>query len=197
MPADFGYINARVRGMKSKLLGPEFFAQAAADTDFTAFLATLSQTPYARDLEEAQARRPGLAAVDLAISNNFRNTARSILGFSDGRPHDLISLFLLSYDLLNLKSLGRAKQSGREGAEVREVLLPAGELKPAVLEQLAEAKEIPAMSQILSLIDHPFAAEFNRAARGYAKDGSLFNLELALDRAYYTTFRERSEEHTS
>src|SRR5690625_1037752 len=190
MSSDFGYINARVRGMTSKLLGPEFFSQAVADSDFDAFLSTLSQTAYGRYLEEAQARRPGLAAVDLAIANNFRTTARSILDFSDGRPHELIRLFLLSYDLLNVESLIRAKHSGREGAEVQEVLLPAGDLKPALLEQLAAAPDVPAMAQILALADHPFASAFSQAARRYTGDGSLFNLELALDRAYYTTFRE-------
>ena len=37
MSSDLGYINARVRGLKSQLLGPEFYNDALNATDFRAF----------------------------------------------------------------------------------------------------------------------------------------------------------------
>lgn len=185
MSADFGYINARVRGLKSRLLGPEFFTQALGDTDFRAFTSTLAQSPYGRELEEAQARDSGLAAVDRALARNFHHTTRSILNFSDGRPHDLIALLLREYDLRNLKAIARAKHAERSQEDVVEVLMPAGELKPAVLEMLAGQPDLPAVAQALAVTKHPLATAFSRAARRYAQDGDLREFELALDRAYY------------
>ena len=195
MSSDFGYINARIRGMKAKLLEPEFYVQALADTDFRAFTGTVAQTPYVADLEEAQARGSGLAAVDRAVSENFRRTARSILDFSDGRPGELLALFLLGYDLLNLKSLARAKHAGRDAESAVEVALPAGELRPALIETLAAAPDLPSMAQALAVTGHPLSRAFSAAVRRYAQEGELYTLELTLDRYYYRALLEALDEY--
>ncbi|MEJ2287377.1 MAG: V-type ATPase subunit, partial [Deinococcales bacterium] len=72
MSTDYGYINARVRGMKTKLLGSEFFSEALEATDFRAFVSVLGQSRYMRELEEAQSRYQGLRAVDDAIEMRTR-----------------------------------------------------------------------------------------------------------------------------
>ncbi|MEX2536605.1 MAG: V-type ATPase subunit [Trueperaceae bacterium] len=190
MSSDFGYINARIRGMKAKLLQNEFYTQALADSDFRAFTGTVAQTPYMADLEEAQAREPGLGSIDRAVGENFRRTARSILDFSDGRPHDLLALFLLRYDLLNLKTLARAKHAGRGADSALQVVLPAGDLRPALIETLAAAPDLPAMAQTLAVTKHPLSRSFSAAVRRYASDGELYALELSLDRAYFKTLLE-------
>ncbi|MDZ7705817.1 MAG: V-type ATPase subunit [Trueperaceae bacterium] len=185
MPADFGYINARVRGLKSRLLGAEFYNEALNATDFGAFTSALSQSPYMRDVEEAQAQHSGLQMVDEAITRNFRRTTQGILGFSDGSPEALISIFLLRYDLNNLKAIARAKHAGREVEDIREALLPAGRLKPAVLDTIAAAPDLPGAAQSLAVTKHPLASSFTRAVSQYSSEGDLFGLELSLDRAYY------------
>lgn len=195
MSSDFGYINARIRGMKAKLLETEFYTQALADSDFRAFTGTVAQTPYVSDLEEAQSRETGLAVMDRAVAENFRRTARSILDFSDGRPHELLTLFVLSYDLLNLKTLARAKHAGRDAESAMQVVLPAGELRPALIETLAAAPDLPAMAQALAVTGHPLSRAFNAAVRRYASEGELYALELTLDRAYYKALLEGLDEY--
>ena len=160
MSSDLGYINARVRGLKSQLLGPEFYNDALGATDFRAFTSSLSQSPYMRDLEEAGARYEGLGAVDAALATNFYRTTRSILTFSDGRAERLIAVLLLRYDLANLKAIARAKHAGREYEDVRNALLPAGRLKPAVLETIAGAPDLPAAAQLLAFYGAPAVVRF-------------------------------------
>lgn len=185
MPADYGYINARVRGLRSQLLGTEFYNEALGTDGFKAFVNTLSQTPYLRDLEEAQARHEGLRQADDAVARNFYRTTRSILNFSDGDPRKLIVLLLMRYDLQNLKTIARAKHAERDVEDVRQALLPAGELKPAVLDSVAEAADLPAAASALAVTGHPLARAFSRAVSQYASDGDLYQLELSLDRGYY------------
>ena len=187
MPADFGYINARVRGMSAKLLDPEFYMQALGDTDFRAFLGTLAQTEYAQALEEAQGSAAGLEVVDRALARDFYATTRSLLSFSDGDPHRLIALLLRRYDLANLKTIARAKHAGKTPEQVQEALMPAGEIKPALLESLAAEPDLPAVAQALAVTRHPLGRAFSRAVRQYASDGDLYAFELELDRAYFTT----------
>ena len=187
MPADFGYINARVRGMSAKLLDPTFFTQSLGESDFRAFLGTLSQTGYGEALEEAQGATSGLDVVDRAIARDFWATTRSLLSFSDGDPHRLIALVLRRYDLANLKTIARAKHAGKEPEQVRGALMPAGEIKPSLLEAMAAEPDMPAVAQALNVTGHPLARPFSRAARAYASDGDLYAFELALDRAYFDT----------
>ena len=185
MSSDYGYINARVRGLKSKLLGPEFYNEALDTSDFRAFMSTLSQSPYTSEIEEAQARFDGLRALDAALARNFYQTMRSILNFSSGTPHDLIALLLLRYDLYNIKAIARAKHAGRELEDVQNVFFPAGQLKPAVLETVASASDMAAAAQALLATPTPLRGAFSRAAQEYQSGGDLYDLELSLDRAYY------------
>ncbi len=193
MVDDFGYINARVRGMKARLLGPEFYAEALASSDFPAFASILAQTPYARDVEEAQARHGGLRAVDEAVSRSFYHGARKIRSFADGDPARLIRFLLMRYDLQNLKAIARAKHAGRGAEDIRQALFPAGELRPAVLENLSEQADLLSVVQVLTLTRHPLAPAFARAARDYQADQDLYKFEVALDRAYFRVLFEELE----
>lgn len=193
MSADFGYINARVRGLKAHLLGANFYGEVLNASDFSAFTSVLSQSPYMHDVEEAQAREQGLGLVDEALARNFDRISRSILNFSDGRAHELIALFLLRYDLANIKALARAKHAERDSEEVMSVLLPAGELKLTLLEAMAAAPDMPSMAQVLAVSQHPLGRAMNKAAAQYAQDSDLFALELTLDQAYFSVLFEGLE----
>lgn len=193
MPRDLGYINARVRGMKSKLLGPTFTQAALEGTDFRAFLSALSQSPYMRDVEEAQARYDGLAVVDSAVARNFYETAHSLLSFSDGKPREIIGLLLLRYDLSNIKAIARGKHAGKEADDIRGSLFPAGELKPALLEEAAAAADLASAAQVLAFSKNELGSAFLKAARRYQQDQDLYALELALDKAYFKALLTRSE----
>ncbi|MBX3143590.1 MAG: V-type ATPase subunit [Trueperaceae bacterium] len=189
MSSDYGYINARVRGMKSKLLDPGFYSSALDGSDFRAFMASLSQSPYMRELEEAQGREQGreagLSAVDRAVARNVYHTARSLLTFSDGVPRELIGLLLLRHDLANAKTIARGKHAQRAAEDIVGSLFPAGEFKPSLLEQAAAAPDMVAAAQLLALTRNPIGSAFLRAARRYQSDNDLFAVELALDQAYY------------
>jgi len=191
MSTDYGYINARVRGMKTKLLGPEFFSEALDATDFRAFLSVLGQSRYMRGLEEAQSRYEGLRAVDDALARDFFGLTRSLLGAADGAPGELMELLLLRYDRENIKTIARAKHAGKTVEEVLGSLFPAGPLKPAVLEEVAAAPDMAAAAQGLAVTKTPLKGAFSRAVARYQSDGDLYALELAIDRAYYQVLMQR------
>jgi V/A-type H+-transporting ATPase subunit C len=190
MSSDFGYVNARVRGMASRLLGRETFQAALDAEDFRAFTALLDQTPYASDLDEARASDVGLRVVDRALARSFHATTRSMLAFSDGMPHDVIAALLRRYDLEDLKTVARAQHAGRDPSDLGHALTGAGELRPATLDALASAADLPAAAQRLSVAGHPLAPAFAKAARAYAGDGDLLAFEVALDRAYFASLAE-------
>lgn len=185
MAADFGYVNARVRGLRSRLLPEGFFGEQVGVEGFAALSAALAQSPYARELEEARAEHGPLAAVDAALARNFVRITRSLLEASTGDAHELIALLLRRYDLANLKAVVRGLHAGRDADETMVAVLPAGSLNASVLRAMAGAGDVAAAGQPLAVARHPLAEAFRQAAAGYRSDGDLLRFEVALDRAFY------------
>ncbi|CAN5808527.1 V-type ATPase subunit [soil metagenome] len=205
MSSNYGYLNARVRGLRAKLLD-ETFAQSAIEAgSFEAFVTSLSQTAYAPDLEEARGRREGLPMVDDAIATNVARTTRSLLRMADGRARELLGVLLMRFDAANLKSVARtfharsARGGGGESddavASLAAATLPAGALDAHILERMITAADLPNAAQVLVLKGHPLGPTFRKAVAAYAASGDLFELEVAIDLGYHEVVRERVEEH--
>ena len=185
MSSDYGFINARVKGLKAELLRQEFFSEILDCSDFDTFMSLLGQSPYSHDLEESQSRNTGIRTVDSAVARNFYRMTHNLLHLADGTPGTLVGLMLLRYDLANIKAIARAKHAGRGVDATQAALFPAGKLKPAVLDALAGAPDMAAVGQALLSTGTPLRSAFVRAAANYQSDGDLYALEVALDRAYY------------
>jgi V/A-type H+/Na+-transporting ATPase subunit C len=202
MGSNYGYLNARVRGLRAKLLD-EGFAQGAIEAgSFDAFVTALSQTTYGPDLEEARARTEGLPMVDAAIASNVSRTTRSLLGYAEGTARTLLGVLLMRFDAANLKSVARtfharrsgaAGEAGEDARSLAGATLPAGELDAGVLARMIGAADLPNAAQVLLLKGHPLAPAFRRAVQAYAASGDLLELEVAIDLAYHQVARETVE----
>ena len=185
MPAGYGYLNARVRGLRAQLLPAGFLTDQLDASGFSGFAAALGQTSYGRDLEEVQSEHAGLSAVDAALARGFVRTTRALLEHADGTPRELIALLLRRYDLANLKAVVRARHAERGADDVIAAVLPAGDLSAKTLRGMAEAADLPAAGQVLALTGHPLAEAFRKGVAAYVGDQDLLGFEVALDRAFY------------
>lgn len=183
---DFPYINARVRAMRSRLLDAGRLEELLALPTLDAFIQALNATPYGHDLQEALARFPALHAVDVALGRQFYGTTAKILSFADGRPHQLIEIVLMRWDLANLRLILRGKHAGSALEEIAGNLIPAGGLNEAALRELAGQPDVPAVVGAFSGLDHPLAAPLAEGLREYLETKDLFALELRLERFYAT-----------
>src|SRR5574341_110078 len=182
---DFPYINARVRAMRSRLLDPGRIEELLALPSLDALIQALSNSPYAREMQEALTRHvDGLRAIDAALAANFYRTTTKILSFADGKARDLIALILMRWDLANVRVLLRGKHFNYEEERIIENLLPAGALSEAALKELAAAEGIEGVVSGLAGQDHPFAPVLGEALKQYLETKDLLHPELALDRFY-------------
>jgi len=185
MAADFGYLNARVRGLRAKLLPEGFTSEQLETAGFASLTQALAQSAYARDLEEASGSKSPLSAVDAALAGQFVRVTRMLLDAAKGDAQALIALLLRRYDLANLKAIVRGLHAGRSSDDILAAVLAAGELGDATLRAMAGAPDVVAAGQPLALAKHPLAEPFRRAAAQYRADADLLRFEVALDRAFY------------
>ncbi len=186
MPDNYAYINARIRAMHADLVTQKLEETMNA-ASYGEFLRLLSESNLGADLGEATASGAGLPQLDAALSRNFFNTAQKVVGMADGTSGRDIALLFSRYDLLNLKAIVRGKVGSRSAEDIIPSLLPAGSLKPSVLEGLANVPELNGLVGVAGLSSSPLAAAFRKAVAKLAGDNDLLSFEVALDQAYFET----------
>ncbi len=188
---DYGYANARIRGMKSHLLSRSFLDELIAAQDLGQFIQPLMDTEYAADLDEALIRGRDAAAVDEALKHNMVRTYQKVLGFLNEEAAFILSTLLGRWDVFNLKTIVRGKQMHLVQGEIEEGLLAAGQLSSVDLSALAQAEDIKALVDLASTWGLPYAHALREGYARFMASSDLAQLELALDRYYAEWARER------
>jgi V/A-type H+-transporting ATPase subunit C len=183
---DWGYINARMRGMKSRLLDHRTLDNLVLQPDLDSLASELEKTPYREDLIEARGRYSGMPAIEHALRMNFVRTFRKILDFSKEKEAALyISIFLHRWDVQNIKTILRGKNIHVTNEEILDCIVPAGELDEATLTELVRQQDLKSVIDLLASWRIAFATPLTAAFPAFAKSGDLGMLECALDRYYY------------
>jgi V/A-type H+-transporting ATPase subunit C len=182
---DYGYCNARVRGMRSRLLSQAFFDQLIEARDMKAIIQMLANTEYGPDLEQTLLHGQTFSQVDEALKNNMVRMIRKVLGFVNGEADLLVTTLLGRWDLFNIKTIIRGKHMHLTEEEISDSLIAAGQLRPVELRALTQAEDVRAVVDILSTWGLPYGVPLRDAMPRYVATGELSVLELALDR-YYT-----------
>jgi len=182
---DYGYANARIRGMKSRLLDRAYFDGLIAAPDIQRLIQDLAETEYGPDLEDALIHGRDAAAVDEALKNNMVRTFRKVQGFLNSEAAYLVATLLGRWDVFNIKTILRGKHMHLTAAEIGEGMLPAGRLSIVDLEALALQDDLRAIVDTAVTWGLPYASALREGYAEFLKTGELADMELALDR-YFT-----------
>ena len=183
---DWGYINARMRGMKSRLLDHRTLDNLILQPDLDSLISELEKTAYREDFIEARGRYSDMPCIEYALRKNFVRTFRNVLGFSKEKEAErYISIFLHRWDIQNIKTVLRGKNIHVTSEEILDCLVPAGELDEVTLTELVRQPDPKAVIDLLATWRIPYATPLTTAFPEFVKTGDLGMLECALDRFYY------------
>ncbi|MFA5237091.1 MAG: V-type ATPase subunit [Methanoregula sp.] len=183
---DWGYINARMRGMKSRLLDHRTLDNLILQPDLESLIGELEKTPYRDDIIEARGRYAGMPAIEYALRKNFVRTFRKVLDFAKNEnAEQYIRIFLHRWDVQNVKTILRGKNIHVTNDEILDCLVPVGELDEATLTELVRQQDTKAVTDLLATWGIPWAKPLTTAFPEFARSGDLALLECALDRFYY------------
>jgi V/A-type H+-transporting ATPase subunit C len=180
---DFGYLNARIRVRRSQLLPDGFFSEALR-LSFPELVKVLGETIYGPDLTG-----DSLADVDRAAMVHLSRTVGDLPRLVSGEARDAVNLILMRSDLANVKTILRGKRVGWTAEEIMGHL-GAGTLPRALYGLLVEAADAASLAQLLTL-HHPLARALRRAV---AASQEPLEMEINLDRGFYTAMLRRSRE---
>jgi V/A-type H+/Na+-transporting ATPase subunit C len=184
---DYGYCNARVRGMRSRLLGKSFFDELMDAPDLGRIIQLMTDTEYGPDVEAEIIKGRTSAAMDEALRANMVRTFQKVMSFLNEEARGLVSTLLGRWDAFNIKSIVRGKHMHLLPEEIENGLYAVGTLSNVDLHFLASLEDVRAVVDTLVTWESPYAVPLRANLASYEQNGNLAVLELALD-CYYTAW---------
>lgn len=185
MPRGYGYGNARLRAMRSRLLTPADYDALLAKSTMAEVITALSKTPYQAEVETALIQVGPDRCVVEAIRQNLTHTLTQIRHFFEDEPGELISLQLRKWDRHNLLAILRGQFSQTAAEQIISVLVPVGQLDEAALRELARQPGVRAAIDLLTTWALPYARPLRQVQPRHGAGPDLDQLELALNQFHY------------
>jgi V/A-type H+-transporting ATPase subunit C len=183
---DYGYVNARIRGMKSRLLDRHTLEDLIFQPDLDSLISDLEKTPYKEEIIEAKGLYQGVLCIEYALRKNFIRTFQKILEYvRETEAERYLRIFLHRWDVQNIKTILRGKNIHITNEEILDCLVPAGELDEATLNELVRQQDVRAVIDLLATWGIVYAKPLTEKYPEYLEKSDLALLECALDKYYY------------
>lgn len=175
---EYGFINAKVRAMRSRFLTEASFRQMAATKDSRELASALAQTRY-RDAVNGL-DTASVEAVESALERFETGELSVILKYAKSGSADLVRLLIERYDVERLKACLRLMHSGSTPSDAPSdgpVVMTFSEQAVATAASFREAAAL--------VPDADYREALESSAAAVEERRTLFPAELALDRTLF------------
>ena len=179
------FLNAKIRGLKSKLLSPEEFNSLVGSKTLQAMIRILGYTDYSRYITKQASMELSERDVDSLLNKAFIDAIESIRTVSPPEIRSLMTVVRSKYEAAALKTLLRLKYSGESLQKALMYVIPIGIFSEKAISDLLSKGTLKAM--IEAIPDEGYRAVLTSAWRDFEREKILLPLELSLD--YYTFTR--------
>ncbi len=176
--AKYAYIAARVRAMKGKLIPMEMYPKFL-NMEIPEITRFIGESEYKKDVDELGKKYSGIDLVEHALNQNLAMTYRKLIEVSQNEANFLITEYLRSWDIWNIKTIIRGKFSGASEEEILEDVVSAGQLRYRDLTDIVKISTVEGVIAAFAKTPHYPALE------GYK--GVLADIENSLDKMYYSS----------
>ena len=187
MAAGCDYANARIRAMRSRLLGRAGIAALLAEPTLAARLELLKRTDYA----DAVPAHAGGGVDDLAATERelrarlMADLAQIDRFLAEERVRTLFRACLAFEDGWTLKTILRGVAAGEAPERIFLLLVPTPELDHAALQELVRQREVKAVVDLLASWRSPYARALVDGLAASRHRVDLLSLDVALDRVLF------------
>lgn len=175
--AKYAYIVARVRAMKGKLIPDDMYPKFL-NMEIPEITRFIGESEYKKDVDELGKKYRGTDLFEHALNQNLALTYRKLIDVSQNEANFLITEYLRSFDIWNIKTVLRGKFSGASEEEILEDVISAGQLR------YRDLTEIVKIGTIEGVIAAFARTPYYPALEGYK--GVLADVENSLDKLYYS-----------
>lgn len=179
---NYAYATARVKVRKTFLYPKETYLKLL-QMDLPEISRFIEESKYKQEIDELATKYHGIDLLELALNLNLAKEMNQIMGYCQGELKLLLGSYLGRWDVWNIKSILRGKYYGATEDEIRETLVPAGDLSMHTLTELARKNTIAEV--IDGLTGTIYYKPLSAALDDYNKTHTLSKFENNLDKVYY------------
>ncbi len=179
------YANARIRAAYGRLFPREEIEAYLHERSFDALFERLSKSSYSSELTTALLTQEGIEAVSVALTSDLRKTYAWVYELCDKRYRRLLEALSAKWDILDLKTIIRAKASGVPLSSGRVSFLGVGvQIAPEAIKALARQEDITDVVNLAMTWGLPYTQAFVEGLETYTLKENVAQFELKLDHAY-------------
>ncbi|MFX0096747.1 MAG: V-type ATPase subunit [Candidatus Hodarchaeota archaeon] len=182
--SQYAYINAKIRGMRSKLLTSSTMDSLVGAGNFRMLIRLLESTYYKGVISSIPAGELDPERLDKAFSQDFMERFETVTSFAPGSSKGLLDSMKRKFEASTLKTLIRAKAAKIETDRAMRYVIPVGAFTEDICRGLLETKDI---RELAGAIPEP---DLRQAVGGalfeYERVNATFPLEVAIDQHVYS-----------
>ena len=179
---NYAYAVARVKAKKANLMGNDAY-QKMLLMSLPEISRFISESGYAKEITELTGKFDGINLIEHATYMNMARLLNGILDSTTGELHDTLAAYLEKWDIWNLKVILRGKSFGIDTDNLREDLVPAGNLDGASLEKLIALETEEDVLNMYSKMNETVIPQ--SVIEAYKEQGNLAPIEDFLDKHHY------------
>jgi V/A-type H+-transporting ATPase subunit C len=181
-PGNYPYATTRVKARKAFLFPRETYMKLL-QMDLPEISRFIGESKYKQEIDELATKYEGIDLMEHALNLNLARDFGQIMGFCRGELRLLIGAYLNRWDVWNIKTILRGKSYGASDEDIRETLVPAGDLS---LQKLNELIKKPSIADVIEgLAGTIYYKALKSEMEEYNKTRLLSGFENALDKLYY------------
>lgn len=179
MDLSYAYANARIKAMRSKLLGRDEMRELVDVKTTPEFVELLEEGPYKQSFVNASTRFTGSELVKKALDEDLAASFRKIESIVPAKAKALVHRLLKNWEVNNIKKIIALKALGRSALKQDLLLVNGSEL---LFSSLLQQKDLQGVLKTLSASE--YGPALRKATVHYNKSGDYRVLLAALDEHY-------------
>ena len=179
---NFAYACTRVKAKKRFLMARDTYSRVLL-MDVHEIARFLGETQYREEMSRYGSRYSGANLIEVAVTRNLARTYSDILAFTTGHLRVMVGDYLKRWDMFNVKTVLRGKNTDVRNDEIIETLVPAGAFSEEYLRSLVQMSSIQEIMDALS--KEPSLGITPELVREVVDTKRLAQLEDHLDRTLY------------
>ncbi len=181
-PTGYIYICTRLTVRKARLITKDQYMRLL-NMDLNQISRFIGETEYQNEVNELAGSLSGIALIEAALTKNLAETYQSVVEITPGALHELTERYLARWDIWNVMLVLRSRQFDIPADKIRQVLIPAGGIRPGKIEMLLSMRTINDVIEGLEGWElYPDLKE--GFASGYHK-GLFADVENSLYKSFY------------
>jgi V/A-type H+-transporting ATPase subunit C len=180
----YGYSNARVKAMESKLVRKEIMNEISKLGDASSILTRLMQTDYKDYIEEFGGVPNRLDIVDFALNRSLAANVEKLVRIAPRESAEIMARISGMWDIYNIKLILYAKSMNKGFDYISKYLVGTKGFTDAVVRAALEEQDVKGAASRLMRLKR-YRAEIEAAVEAYGATGNMTEVNAAIDKVFY------------